>query len=90
MRRIHITIHGTVQGVLFRDTTKRIALSLGLKGYARNKEDGCVEVVAEGLHNKLSELIHFCRKGPEGAKVSKINIKLEKPTNEFNGFEVKY
>jgi acylphosphatase len=90
MRRMHAIIHGTVQGVFFRDTTKRIASGLGLKGYVRNMDDGCVEVVAEGLHNKLSELIHFCSKGPEGDKVSKINIKIEKPTNEFHGFEVKH
>jgi acylphosphatase len=89
MQRVHITVQGSVQGVCFRANAKKAALSLGLKGYVRNMPDGNVEVVAEGPTNKLSELIHFCRKGPEGANVSKINIKLEKPTNEFNGFDVR-
>lgn len=90
MQRVHIIVHGTVQGVFFRDNTKKEALSLGLKGYVRNMDDGCVEVVAEGEEDKIKELIEFCNKGPEAAAVEKADIKFGEATNEFEGFEVRY
>jgi len=90
MQRVHIVIHGNVQGVFFRSNAKKIADSLGLKGYVKNMPDGTVEVVAEGPEDKLKELIGFCKKGPEAAEVSKIDVKFEKASNEFDGFEVRY
>jgi len=85
-----VIIHGSVQGVFFRANAKRIAESLGLKGYVRNIDDGCVEVVAEGSEEKLKELISFCKKGPEAANVSKIDVKFEESSGKFEGFEVRY
>lgn len=90
MKRVHIIVHGYVQGVFFRYTTKRVALGLDLKGYARNMADGTMEVVAEGPEDKLNELIEFCKKGPEGAEVSNVDVKFEKASNEFDGFGVRY
>lgn len=90
MQRVHIIIHGSVQGVFFRHNAKKIALSLGLKGYTRNMPDGTVEVVAEGPEDKLKELIAFCKKGPEAAMIEKIDVKFEKASNEFKGFGVRY
>ena len=90
MQRVHIIIHGTVQGVFFRANTRDAALKLGLKGYARNIDDGCVEVVAEGPEDKVKELIEFCKKGPDASSVEKADVKFGKATNEFEGFEVKY
>ncbi|HJO01713.1 MAG: acylphosphatase [Candidatus Woesearchaeota archaeon] len=90
MERVHVIIHGSVQGVFFRANAKRIAESLGLKGYVRNIDDGCVEVVAEGSEEKLKELISFCKKGPEAANVSKIDVKFEESSGKFEGFEVRY
>lgn len=90
MQRAYIIVHGYVQGVFFRDYTKKTALSLGLKGYVRNMADGTVEVVAEGSKDKINELIEFCKKGPEGAVVSKVDVKFEKPRNEFGSFEVRH
>jgi len=87
MERVHVIIHGSVQGVFFRANAKRIAESLGLKGYVRNIDDGCVEVVAEGSEEKL---ISFCKKGPEAANVSKIDVKFEESSGKFEGFEVRY
>ncbi len=90
MQRVHIIVHGYVQGVFFRHNTKNEALSLGLKGYVRNMPNGSVEVVAEGPEDKIKELIEFCKKGPEAAEVSKADVKFEKASGEFEGFEIKY
>ena len=90
MQRVRIVVHGYVQGVFFRSNTRRLALSLGLKGYVRNMADGSVEVVAEGPEDKLKELVDFCKKGPEAAEVSKVDVKFDKASNEFDSFEVRY
>jgi len=45
MQRVHIIVHGSVQGVFFRSNTRRMASDLGLKGYAKNMSDGSMEVV---------------------------------------------
>jgi len=90
MKRVNIIINGSVQGVFFRANAKEIALSLGLKGYAKNLPNGAVEVVAEGPEDKLKELISFCKKGPEAAEVSKVDVEFSDASNEFDGFEVKF
>lgn len=88
MKRIHLIISGRVQGVWFRHNTSKVANQLGLTGFARNLPNGGVEVIAEGDEDKIKELIEFCKKGPEGAHVSNIEIKYEKPKNEFDTFSI--
>jgi acylphosphatase len=88
--RIHILISGQVQGVFFRSNTIHVANELGVRGWIKNLPNGMVEVVAEGNKQKLDRLIEFCREGPEGAKVENIEIKWEKPKNEFEGFDVMF
>ena len=90
MKRVNIIVHGSVQGVFFRANAKEIAEGLGLSGYAKNLPNGAVEVVAEGEEDKLKELISFCKKGPEAAEVSKVDVKFSETSNEFEGFEVRY
>ena len=90
MQRVRIVVHGSVQGVFFRANVKGVALSLGLKGYAKNLPNGAVEVVAEGPEDKLKELISFCKKGPEAAEVSKVDVEFNKASNEFEGFDVRF
>ena len=90
MKRAHIIVKGFVHGVLFRWNTKNIALELGLKGFVRNLPDGSVEVVAEGSEEKIKNLIEFRKTGPRAAKVENVEIKFEKPKNEFGGFEIRY
>ena len=88
--RVHLLISGRVQGVFFRSNTRHFASELGLKGWVRNLQDGRVEVVAEGRKKVLDRLIEFCRKGPEGSKVENIDIEWEKPSNEFESFDVMF
>ena len=89
MQRVHIIVHGSVQGVFFRANAKKIAESLGLNGYTKNMDDGTVEVVAQGPEEKIKELIEFCKKGPEMSNVKKIDFKFEKVSDKFDGFEVR-
>lgn len=82
-------VSGNVQGVFYRANTRKFASEIGVKGYVRNLPTGDVEVVAEGRKNALDRLIEFCRKGPEGSEVRNIEIKWEKPSNEFGSFDVR-
>ena len=90
MKRIHLIAYGNVQGVFYRSNARKKASELGLKGFVRNLPDGAVEVVAEGAENNINELIKFCKNNPGYSNVDKVEIKKEKPTNEFDGFEVRY
>ena len=64
------TVAGRVQGVGFRWFVARHARALGLSGYARNLEDGRVEVVATGDETGLARLEDLLRAGPANAHVT--------------------
>ena len=85
MLAFSIKIHGLVQGVFFRKSTHQKAIELRISGYVRNCEDGSVEVFAEGDEETLKQFIEWCRKGPRGANVERIDIH-ERPLKNSQGF----
>jgi acylphosphatase len=88
--RTRVIIYGRVQGVFFRASTQEKATELGLTGRVRNREDGAVEIIAEGGKEKLNELVEWCRVGPPGARVTGVEIKSEPYTGEFKEFSIRY
>jgi acylphosphatase len=86
--RAHLIIEGRVQGVFFRDTTRREAVGLGLRGWVKNRFDGSVEVIAEGPKDKVEDLVQWCRHGPPAARVTEINRIDEEFTGEFDAFRI--
>lgn len=88
MKRIHVIIAGDVQGVGFRAWTLRRAQGLALVGWVKNREDGTVEVVAEGSKASLEAFIDLCRKGPEVSWVERVDAWWEEGTGEFKEFQV--
>jgi acylphosphatase len=83
-------VAGRVQGVFFRAETKREAERYGVKGWVRNTSDGNVEAVFEGEEESVKRLIEFCRLGPSGAEVTRVNVRWEPYREEFRRFEVRY
>jgi len=71
------TVYGRVQGVWFRDSTRREAERLAITGYAINLPDGNVEVLAWGVPESLRELEAWLQRGPPLAKVSKVESRTE-------------
>ena len=65
-------IEGRVQGVWFRESTRREAVPLGITGYARNLPDGSVEVLACGATAALDHLADWLQRGPPLARVSRV------------------
>jgi acylphosphatase len=88
--RVHVLISGEVQGVFFRQQTKRRADSLDVRGWVRNRDDGGVEAVFEGEAQDVQSLIEFCRRGPPRAIVIDVNVETENYVGEFNGFKIRY
>ena len=81
-------ISGRVQGVFFRDSTKKEALKLGLQGSAVNLSDGTVKVCLRGVSKDIDLLERWLHKGPELAKVeSVIEVDIDQQL-ELNGFKV--
>jgi len=72
-------IEGRVQGVWFRDSTRREAQALGLTGFALNRADGSVEVLACGDDDALEALERWLQRGPPMAEVSRV---VSEPTDE--------
>jgi len=69
-----LTIRGTVQKIGYRVWVEREALSLGLKGWVRNRSDGSVEVMIAGPLETVAAMIERCWKGPPLAKVESIDV----------------
>lgn len=88
MKRAHVIILGRVQGVWFREETKKRALDLGLTGWVRNKQDGNVEAVFEGPENKINEIIEWCKKGPSLSRVDDVKIEFERYKGDFEDFKI--
>ncbi|CNH62305.1 acylphosphatase [Yersinia aldovae] len=83
-------VYGVVQGVGFRYNTQRQAQELGVTGYARNCDDGSVEVVACGELQAVDELIAWFKQGgPRGARVDRVLTEPYPPT-EFDKFKIRY
>ncbi|MEM2740334.1 MAG: acylphosphatase [Candidatus Bathyarchaeia archaeon] len=86
--RAHIFISGRVQGVFFRANARREALKLGVKGWIRNLPDGRVEAVIEGEEDKARLMVEWCKRGPPGAIVSRIEIFWEPYKGEYKSFDI--
>ena len=87
MIRRRVIVRGFVQGVFFRDTVRRRAEAASVAGWVRNNADGTVEAVFEGESDQVERLVAFCREGPRGASVDRVEATPEHPQG-LRGFEV--
>ncbi len=79
MIRRRVVVHGRVQGVFFRDTTRGRAEQRGVAGWVRNRRDGAVEAVFEGPADAVESMVRFCGEGPRGADVERVEVHGEPP-----------
>jgi acylphosphatase len=87
MRR-RVVVHGRVQGVFFRDSTRRLALEHGVSGWVRNTWEGTVEAVFEGPAEAVERLVAFARRGPSGAAVERVEV-FDEDEEGLTGFAVR-
>ena len=86
--RRRVKVHGAVQGVFFRDCTRRRAESHGVAGWVCNCPDGSVEAVFEGDPEAVAQLVEFARRGPSRARVDRVEVSDE-PPESLSGFRVR-
>jgi acylphosphatase len=86
--RRRVIVSGFVQGVFFRDSLRRRAVTAGVSGWARNNRDGTVEAVFEGDASAVERLVDLSRQGPRGAKVDQVEIFSEEP-EDLTGFQIR-
>ena len=87
--RAHVLFFGKVQGVFFRDNTRREAEKRNVRGWVRNLQDGSVEAVMEGDREAVEDLIAWCRTSQPRARVTEAKVSWEEPSGEFEGFVVR-
>ncbi|HET8628599.1 MAG TPA: acylphosphatase [Thermomicrobiales bacterium] len=86
--RARALIAGRVQGVYFRDSTRKRAELAGVTGWVRNRPDGRVEALFEGEEEAVRGLIAWCHTGPPHARVADVAVEWEQPTGEFGRFSI--
>lgn len=86
--RRRLIVHGRVHGVGFRVSLARFAAARGVAGWARNRPDGTVEVVAEGSEDDVASVERFAHEGPRAADVSRVDATTE-PVEGLVRFEVR-
>jgi acylphosphatase len=83
-----VVVRGHVQGVFFRDSTRRRAQAEGVAGWVRNRGDGAVEAWFEGPADAVERLVAFARRGPRGADVESVEVVDEEPSG-LGAFQVR-
>lgn len=89
--RRRVVVRGRVQGVFFRDSVRKRALSEGVVGWVRNREDGAVEALLEGAPDAVQAVIDFCSQGPSRAEVGDVEVIDESVGSgePLRGFEIR-
>jgi len=88
--RVHATATGLVQGVGYRYFAMRLARNYGITGWVRNRDDGSVELEAEGEEAVIKAFIKDLGMGPHGADVSGVRVERIEPTGEEKSFTVRF
>jgi acylphosphatase len=78
--RVHV--HGFVQGIGFRDFLVMAAQQQNLDGWVRNRSDGSVEALVSGPTKAVEVFVTNATKGPQGAKVSAVDLHNSEPPAE--------
>ena len=82
VKRIHAIVHGQVQGVFFRETTRQEAQKLALSGWVRNLPGGTVETEFQGEEESVERLLEWL---PQGSPMSHVTLVDSRETNLVSG-----
>lgn len=88
-KTVHFLVSGRVQGVFFRRATKQQADMHGLGGWVRNLRDGRVEGMASGEPRRVDDFVNWLHRGPDMARVLKVEVEEADGEEGLSGFEVR-
>ncbi len=87
-RRIRVLVSGQVQGVGFREATRRFAQQQEVTGWVKNLPDGRVEAAIEGEESAVLRMLDFLRSGPPHCFVENVALSEEAPSGGDSQFVV--
>ena len=87
-KRVQLFVRGRVQGVFFRAAAQREARRLGVVGWVKNRNDGSVELLAEGEEDAIKEIIGWAQRGPSASRVENVDVRWRGYTGEFFEFRI--
>lgn len=90
MKTVHIIVSGKVQGVFFRDYTRRQAQLLGVSGWVRNLPNGSVEAMIKGKKSKVNNMIEWFHTGSPLSRVTEVMADEVLPIEKLSTFEIRY
>jgi len=90
IKTLQIRVIGSVQGVFFRDYTRRTAQKLEITGWVKNCPDGSVELLASGTIEQLDTLISWLHQGSPNAVVQKVITKEISPEKTYRFFDITF
>lgn len=88
MKHLDIKIYGIVQGVFFRSSARKEAISLGISGFAGNDSDGTVHIEVEGSEENLQKFLLWCKEGSPFSSVEKIDFSFSNEIRDFSDFSL--
>lgn len=88
MARARVFVSGKVQGVFYRDTTKKEADKRGVRGWVRNLRDGRVEAVFEGDAKTVEDIVAWCSVGSPLSRPTFVD-RRDEPEENLAGFEIR-
>ncbi len=87
---VRLSFGGRVQGVNFREFTRREAVNFNVVGYVKNMPDGTLQVVAEGQRPDILHFIEVLMSGPPQAVVNTVDTQWIEPTGAYPDFSIRY
>lgn len=86
-RRVIVT--GRVQGVGFRDSMAAVAVRAGVSGWVRNRRDGTVEALVQGVASAVESVLDWSARGPPAARVSSLEATAVRNDASIDGFDLR-
>jgi len=87
--RAEVRFIGIVQGVHFRDFTRRFANQQKVRGWVRNLPDGSVQAVFEGDKRDIEEVVRRLREEHPRARIEKVDVRWGDCVDEFIKFQIR-
>ncbi len=87
-KTVRATIAGRVQGVGFREWTRRQASGLDLSGWVRNASDGTVIALLSGAAEAVDKMVARLHEGPRSAEVREVAILAADDEAPAPGFSI--
>lgn len=90
MRTVQARVEGVVQGVAFREYTRREAVARGLRGWVRNLADGSVEALIQGPEQEVAKMLTWLHKGSPRSRVDQVLHRDIDGADPCPSFEIRF